>query len=241
MYIFDVDLTGSECQFTKEYQIVLCELFRKGVETPVDPSRLLCEFRRRFPAFASGQHDAHEVVTIVIDLLEKSLGCKLVQNIFNGTEVQETWWNVYKEGEIQRCSSHKESDFVSRIYWPTKNSTLQEVITEGANPQTIEGYTDDDGQTHTVAYTRTVVKRWPRVTGITFAMYEQKHTIQVPMEFEGKKLFGLILHSGICQGGHYVLVVRRHNIWYLKDDESVTEWKRGDVNSLPVYMAWYRE
>jgi len=66
------------CKITSEYQKVLRELFVRGVTEPVDPSRLLGAFRERFPGFVTGtQHDAQEVILILIDLFETSINLKV--------------------------------------------------------------------------------------------------------------------------------------------------------------------
>jgi ubiquitin C-terminal hydrolase len=70
-------------------------------------------------------------------------------------------------------------------------------------------------------------------------MYDRKFPIEIPEEFEGHRLYAAVIHQGIQLGGHYALVVRRYDKWYLKDDDSVTELKE-PPRCAPFYMAWYR-
>lgn len=70
-------------------------------------------------------------------------------------------------------------------------------------------------------------------------MYDYKFPIEIPNEFKGKKLFACVMHAGIQQGGHYALMVRRWDKWYLKDDETVNEITPNEFKG-PFYMAWYR-
>ena len=71
------EYTG-QCAITCEYQKVLRQLFLRGVTEPADPSDLLDAFRERFPRFVTGtQHDAQEVILILIDIFEISIGLKV--------------------------------------------------------------------------------------------------------------------------------------------------------------------
>jgi len=217
---------------TREYQKVARQLFLKDGVGPVDPSALLAAFRTRFPSFTGGtQHDAQEVIVLLIDVFEKSIGKKLIRSIFNGKECQET---VYPGGV-----SKKDSEFVTLILGPTGPTSLGQLLEARLKHVGIEGYVDDDGKRHHVAAVRTVVTEWPRVFGVTFAMYDQKFPIEIPQELQGRKLFAAVLHHGIQWGGHYALLVRRYDKWYIKDDETVTELNEVP-KCAPFYMAWYR-
>lgn len=232
-YLFEVDLEGLECDVTREYQRVAKQLFLKGAgDGPVDPSALLGAFRTRFPSFAgTGQHDTHEVITLLVDVFEKSLGTKFVQSIFNGTEVQET---VYPGG-----LSSRPSQFVSLILSVEGTSKLEDLLKTREKHTGIEGYVDDAGTRHHVAATRTRVTSWPRVTAFTFSMYSHKFAIEIPEVFEGRRLFAAVIHQGVSWGGHYLLAVRRFDKWYTKDDDVVTELPGPPLNG-PFYMVWYR-
>ena len=231
-FLFEAGPYDGPCDVTREYQKVARQLFLKDVGGPVNPEALLAAFRTRFPSFAGGaQHDAQEVIVLLIDVFEKSIGEKFIRSIFNGQECQET---VYPGG-----ISKKNSEFVTLILGPTGPTSLDKLLEARLNHVGIEGYMDDDGRRHHVAAVRTVVTQWPRVFGVTFSMYDQKFPIEIPQELEGHKLFAAVIHHGIQWGGHYALLVRRRDKWYIKDDETVTELN--DVpKCAPFYMAWYR-
>ena len=231
-FLFEADPYDGPCDVTREYQKVARQLFLKDVGGPVNPEALLAAFRTRFPSFAGGaQHDAQEVIVLLIDVFEKSIGEKFIRSIFNGQECQET---VYPGG-----ISKKNSEFVTLILGPTGPTSLDKLLEARLKHVGIEGYMDDDGRRHHVAAVRTVVTQWPRVFGVTFSMYDRKFPIEIPQELEGHKLFAAVIHHGIQWGGHYALLVRRWDKWYIKDDETVTELN--DVpKCAPFYMAWYR-
>lgn len=220
------------CEVTKEYQKVAKSLFFSGKVDPVDPSPLLAAFRTRFPAFqGSGQHDAQEVILCLIDVFEISLGKELIKGIFNGIDTQET---IFPGGK----SIQKES-FTTMILDPSGPTSLDNLISKREKHSGISGYTDDTGKTHHVAAVGRKVEQWPRILGFTFSMYNSKFPIEIPEEFEGRRLFAIVIHQGIQWGGHYALLVRRYKKWYLKDDETVTEVNEIPKNG-PFYMAWYR-
>jgi ubiquitin C-terminal hydrolase len=231
-FLFEADPYDGPCDVTREYQKVARELFTKDLTDPVDPRALLAAFRTRFPDFTGGsQHDAQEVIVLLIDVFEKSIGQKFIRSIFNGQECQET---VYPGGV-----SKKTNEFVTLILGPTGPTSLEKLLETRLKHVGIEGYVDDSGKRHHVAAVRTVVTQWPRVFGVTFSMYDQKFPIEIPLTLEGHKLFAAVLHHGIQWGGHYALVVRRWDKWYLKDDETVTELSE-PPKCGPFYMAWYR-
>ena len=92
---------------------------------------------------------------------------------------------------------------------------------------------------HNAAATRTIITNIPRVFGFTFAMYNGKHVIEIPENWEGHKLFAVVVHQGDTSSGHYALAVMRHGKWYLKDDDGVVPMVQPPTKG-PFYLAWYR-
>jgi ubiquitin C-terminal hydrolase len=199
---------------------------------PLSPNDLLGAFRARFPQFANqGQHDAQEVILLLIDVFEKSLGKELIQEIFNGEDSQETLWS---EG-----MSTVKTPFTTLVLDVNEPCRLQDLLDDRLEEHEIEGYLDSQGKTHDVAAIRHRVTKWPRITSFSFSMYDYKFPIEIPFEFEGRKLFACVLHQGVQRGGHYALLVRRFNKWYLKDDETVREVEPTNFKG-EFYQAWYR-
>lgn len=231
-HLFHADLEGASCQITREYQRVVKKLFLKGHTDPVDPSALLEAFRTRFPRFARGQQDAQEVILVMIDVFESAIGKELVQDIFNGEDTQVT---VYPGGR-----STIKNPFTTLVLNVTEPCALGDLIKAREEPVAVAGYTDDSGKTHHVAAIQTQVVRWPKVLGFTFAMYDYKFPIEIPLTFEGRQLFACVIHHGVQHGGHYALLVRRFDKWYMKDDESVSEITQPEKFNAAWYQAWYR-
>lgn len=230
-YMFLISYDGP-CAITREYQRIAKQLFLKDGKDPINPSQLLDEFRKKFPHFAnSSQHDAQEVIVHLIDVFEHSLGKQIVQSIFNGEEIQET---TYPDG-----SSTTTTTFTTLILDVNSNSKLEQLLEERLRHSIISDYIDSCGKKHHVAAIQRRIHKWPDVIMFTFAMYERKYKIDIPLEFQGKKLFAVVLHMGIQWGGHYAIAVKRYDKWFIKDDDTVRE-----ISEPPTigsfYMACYR-
>jgi hypothetical protein len=52
-------------------------------------------------------------------------------------------------------------------------------------------------------------------------------------------LFGIALHHGTMQNGHYTAYVRRHASWFHCDDASVTPATPKAVRSCKAYLLFY--
>lgn len=221
------------CDVTREYQKVIRQLFIKDETSPVSPSDLLGAFRARFPRFAGHQqHDAQEAVLLLIDIFEESIGKEFIQNLFNGEDVQETMWD---EG-----MSTLKTPFTTLLLDVSEPCRLHDLIEDRLEPIAIENYVDDSGKTHNIASVRNRVGRWPKFTSFSFSMYDYKFPVELPFEFEGRKLFACIMHQGHKNGGHYALLVRRYDKWYIKDDESVREVPGIESLRGEFYLAFYR-
>jgi ubiquitin C-terminal hydrolase len=232
-HLFDVEYTGP-CDITREYQKVVKQLFIKGKTDPVSPSDLFGAFKVRYPEFADmRQHDAQEVILHLIDVFENSLGKEFITDLFNGEEAQVASW---EDG----ASPERVTPFTTLLLDVSEPCRLQDLIKDRMEPIVIENYTDDSGVTHERAALQTRVKRWPKFTSFSFSMYEYKFPIEIPFEFEGLKLFACVMHQGHKNGGHYALLVRRFDKWYVKDDERVTEMPDIKVLRGEFYQVWYR-
>lgn len=87
------------------------------------------------------------------------------------------------------------------------------------------------------------VTKWPAVISFTFCMTNYKFPVTIPFTFMNRKLFAVVMHKGgSVEAGHYGLLVKVHDKWYIKEDENVHELPcqiavmRGDF-----YMAMYRK
>jgi ubiquitin C-terminal hydrolase len=228
-----LDLSDNACEITKEYQKIVKQLFIKGETSPVDPGALLRAFRDRFPRFSNmQQHDAQEVVLLLIDVFESSLGKEFVTDLFNGEESQETAWT--------NGSSKIKNQFTTCILDVPESCTLQDLLCEKQKSILIQNYKEESGTEHEEARITRRISRWPKFINFSFSMYDHKFSVEIPFEFEGRKLYACILHQGSAMGGHYALLVRRYDKWFIKDDDSVREIPDISIMKGEFYQAWYR-
>jgi uncharacterized UBP type Zn finger protein len=231
-FLFDVEYVGP-CEITREYQKVVKQLFIKGKTDAVSPSDLFGAFKVRYPEFADGkQHDAQEVILHLIDVFENSLGKEFITDLFNGEETQVTTWDQGK--------SEVRNTFTTLLLDVSEPCRLQDLLKDRTQPILVENYKDDSGTTHPRVALQTHVSRWPKFTSFSFSMYDYKFPIEIPFEFEGLKLFACVMHQGHKNGGHYALLARRFDKWYVKDDERVSELPGIQVLRGEFYQAWYR-
>lgn len=231
-HFFSAQLDDCPCKITRAYKKVVVDLFIKDATDPVNPAELLSAFRERFPEFSHGQHDSQEVVLILIDVFEHSIGKTFIYDIFNGEDAQEIHWT---DGV-----SIARTPFTTMILDVKEPSHLLDLLKDRSEPFCIENYTDDSGKTHASATVQRSVARWPKIICFSFSMYDYKFPIEIPSEFEGRKLFACIVHHGIKHGGHYALLVKRHEKWFVKDDETVQEIPNPEKIRGPFYMAFYK-
>jgi hypothetical protein len=152
--------------------------------------------------------------------------------LFNGEEIQETkYWGG---------SSTIKTPFTTFFLDVTEPCRLQYLIGDKQKSILIQNYHDEKGEVHPKAEVSTQMSKWPNFISFTFSMYEHKFPVELPFEFEGRKLFACILHQGRQQGGHYALLVRRFDKWYIKDDEWVRELPGIETLRGEFYQAWYR-
>jgi ubiquitin C-terminal hydrolase len=230
-HLFLNDYEGP-CEITREYQKVAKQLFLSGKSDPVDPRALLAVFKTKFSAFADGgQHDAQEVIVCLIDIFEKSLGKEFITEIFNGEEIQET---VFPGGVSKRSEI-----FTTLILDVNSETDLVTLLKEREKHVGISDYIDENGNKHNVAAIGRRVIKWPKILCFTFSMYSRKFPIEIPTEIYDRKLFAVVLHSGMMFGGHYAIAVKRYGKWYIKDDDTVSELNEPPRKG-PFYMALYR-
>ena len=217
-HFFGTEYEGP-CEITREYQHVVKKLFIKNEKSPVNSLDLFMAFSNKYKSFSDGrQHDAQEVVLLLIDIFESSIGKDFIGDLFFGEECQ-----VIKD-------QIKKTPFGTMILNVTSPSLLNVLVGQREEPV----ITDDS------ISVETKVVRWPKFISFTFSMYEHKFPIEIPLEFEGRKLFACIIHHGMINGGHYALLVRRYNTWYIKDDENVRPIPNIEVMKGEFYQAWYR-
>ncbi len=225
--------TGS-CGITLEYQKLIAKM-GEADEDPVHTRSFFQALSAKFPKFRFGsQCDCSEVIIELIDVLEKSLGKQIVKPIFNGIVMQTV---TYLGGVAASTSS-----FCVFVLEPLEPCTLNDLIKAFEKPEIIDDYADPDGVTrHDQACIARFVSEWPRVICFVFSQFRRvRHKISLPLVFEGRDLFCVIMHFGDEYSGHYAAVCKdASGVWYTVDDKRV-EVMQGAVFEGNYYLAMYQ-
>ena len=221
-FLRDGEYTG-ECTVTREYSKLVRMFWNKTGTELVHPRDVLHAFIERCPQFKQGQqHDTHEAVLALLDIFEKSLGNEYIKTLFYGTEVQVV---TYPNG-----MSRRENDIMSLF--------VEQSLNDYSKYEYLTDYVDDAGRRYNVAALHTELKSLGHCLPVTFM---QKCKVKdIPEEFQGMKLFALVIHWGIALGGHYYVFVKHKGQWRLTDDDSIQDVDKPH-DHVPCSMAWYKK
>lgn len=214
-----------DCVVTREYSVLVRNLWNKRYTDPVNPNELLQAFQTKCPQFVPGhQHDTHEAVLALMDILEKSLGLSYMKPLFYGTEEKIV---TYPKG-----TSRSTETFATLF---VRNP---EHLVKYSKHHIIEGYEDNNGNKYHVAALETKVTETGHCLLVNFT---EKTTVdQVPDIYLDMYLFALVVHWGMFHGGHYAACLKHKNQWRLVDDDSVQEVD-APHKGTPCSMAWYKK
>ncbi len=199
-----------ECLITREFGAVVLQLLDKSTSQPVDPAALLRALRERFPQFREHeQHDAAEVVRLLMDVLERLLG---VAAVWEGTADQVV---SFSGRESVTATTFATTDLIV----PEPGCTLEELLAHAEEPEFLCDYVDRDGAYHALAVKHTAVTRFPRVCVFTFGTNHQLFPVQLPDVWDGRRLGSLVMHQGDDGDGHYLMAARVRDDWWIKSDD----------------------
>ena len=216
------------CFFTREYRRLTRSFWVHRNENILNNKKLLLMFKQIFKRFDNNdEHDAHEALVCIIDILENSI--PEVKNMFYGTLTKNI---IYPGGNSET------QEIMGPIILTCYNDcSLQDLIKKHFSDTVLEGYQDNNDKTYNVAVlTQTITKKPP----ILIFCINNKHNIKIPQIFENYVLYACCLHMGNTMGGHYIAFTKHKNKWYLKDDNMVREVDNPPENGT-FYLCMYKE
>jgi len=196
---------AGECEFTREYQELVKNMWIRKSQYPVlNPLKFLELFKQNFPRFNNfEQQDSQEVIINILELLEKS--CPIVRDIFYGEQVNEI---VYSGGKVE----HKEDFNMILLHASEPGQSVVKLLEPKWSM--LENHSYSPG----IAVVRTLYTKMPNILVISFKMYDQKVPVELEEEVAGKKLFAMSTHHGSVNSGHYIAYTKHKGQWYLKND-----------------------
>ena len=219
------------CEFTQTYRDLTTSFWISKEKNNLSPKKLLELFRKRFKRFDnSHEHDAHEALVCIIDILETAIPS--VKNMFYGTLSKDV---IYPGGK-----SNSKEKFGPLMLTCNNNCSLEELVKNHMADTVLEGYQDDSGRTYNVAVLKQSIHDRPPIMIFCINMFMHKHQIRIPQTYENYVLYACCIHMGSTRGGHYVAFTKHRGKWYLKDDENVREVNH-PPESGPFYLCMYKE
>lgn len=225
---------NGNCEFTKEYLKLLRQFWNLKNNLEIcDTRKILKIFRDKFSKFNNSQeHDAQEVLFLILDILHKSIRFET-----STRNVENVEWNKKKNslvkdlfyGQIEKSVIYPGGKSVTLencanvMFTPTKNTSLEELLTDFKKDEVIQGYKDNTDKQHHVAILKNELINQPRNLIFSFNMYFKKFKINIPQTLGNYKLVACCVHYGNLGSGHYIAITKHKGKWYLKDDDKVHE------------------
>jgi ubiquitin C-terminal hydrolase len=228
-YIYKSQYVG-DCKFTKLYYDLVKMYFSEQNSGCIDTTALLAEFQRTFPRFKMNEpHDSQDALFCIIDILEKEYS--IIRDIIYGKKTQIT---ISPKGKNTNDVDYS----IQTLTVDDHVCKVSDLINKSMNWNTLEGYTDDDGNVHHVATTRVIFKKLQPVMIISFDKKSRIHLEDVITFGDDIKysLQSCIIHEGVQWGGHYYSVTKFNDKWYAQDDENIFETTMKEVAGYYVLI-----
>jgi ubiquitin C-terminal hydrolase len=268
------------CSFLTEYVALVRSTWTSdgnGSGTSLNAEALWAALAKVHKTFATRvmQHDAHEALMTVLQVLHDALGrTQRLHNVPSLRFVDRAAWDAHIaahgysllvemfQGQMRRTVRWDDGESVSfEHFWDLAvsidgASSVTQAISRHMEPETLPGYTTDDGR----SVTATIHKRFvyaPLVLVVTLKRFDSRRNkldkfvdytteMELPCMAQGTaaryQLTAVCLHSGGTDGGHYAAMCTSHGHWFYLDDASVTELT--DLNSIiqkDAYLLVYRK
>jgi ubiquitin C-terminal hydrolase len=189
------------------------------------------------PSFiGTRQHDAHECIVAVLDMVDPQLSCLeygLVQSFVECNSTGDT-------------SCVDEPFMVLSVPLPQRSHIeLDDCIHELQEEEVLRGenvWISPASQARQLTPLTSAkgmrVVRWP-AGDVVFHLKRFKNNrtkircdVHCPFTWNGRRLTGFVIHQGVYGGGHYIAVVHKQDQWYLCNDSRITHLSEAQVQPL---------
>jgi ubiquitin C-terminal hydrolase len=202
-----------ECEFTRHFSEFSKKFWKRGETDPLNPRELIRAFQKRWDYFTDDEeHDVQECVLCIIDILEEAR-----------PEIKEWIYGEYAYQIITRDGKKQRREPFAIHILTSDGDNLKTMMKKDVEYSVLTDY-EDEGKKYSVATTRRVFGKLPRVFMISFD--KKSHCSVIERLKVGDTKFRLVaaaVHRGVQDGGHYAAVTYHKKKWRLKDDEAVSE------------------
>lgn len=217
--------------------------------SPIEVKNLVAEKDSKFSG--NKQHDSHEFLIILIEIIEDELknedeinisdiSIKKIINVLFSTTVSSI---IYCEELDKKSKTRIEENILSVPIPKKENVTIEDCLDKYSEIEHLSGdskWYDEDSNTYYDAYKRLYLKSLPKYLIInlkrfSFFSSNSKNNTNVIVNNELKirdttyKLTGIIIQEGSANFGHYYSIIQNNNKWYLCNDSNISEIN--DINS----------
>lgn len=214
-----------------------------------------------YPIFEEhSQHDSHEFYLFFLDLIERNMQTNyLMDKYFFGefANIIDTI-PIKNSGLVHERSSSAEKFCILSL---DPKDSVDIAIKHWNMSELINNWESNIYKKHRPAKKQIFFNKTPKYLSIHFKIFEYDRNsfkkISKHINFEKNidisaycsknttnktkyELFGVIVHQGSYQFGHYVAFILNNNKWFMYNDEIINESSFENVKSQSVYMLFYR-
>ena len=248
--ILDIILKSkSQNQFIIIFQKFINMYKDKLLKSPLNPKFIkdeISKMNKNFVGFR--QNDSDEFLHYFLDYLNKLIGNNTIDKLFtikiNNRIKCKVMKYLYKrnnyENSVKLELDVNKHDNMNDIISDMQKSILFDkdniVFCDKCNKKRISSM-----KTKIESTSKHLIVHLKRFQNIGSRYVKFTNDIDMPYSWNNYNMKGFIYHSGSLSGGHYVYFGKYNNIWYLFNDNSVSQVNKNQVDSIKnkSYIYYY--
>lgn len=225
---------NSNSDIVNEFKIFITKYEQATSPIPPFEVKKIISRHKMFEGF--DQHDAHEFLIYIIDMLDEELKAEgyssISEAIFNHKYYTKIINQEFKEEKLIK--------FHETILSLPLSKSMNESYAMFCEFEDIEGWESEINKQKVLAKKHNIVYKWPKHLFILFKKYNNnsmkiESQIDIPMvwtienQYNGKiqtdvyNFCGSVIHFGNMFGGHYISVVHKNENFYLCNDGNISQ------------------
>jgi ubiquitin C-terminal hydrolase len=197
------------------------------------------------------QHDSAEFIVYLLDLINDDITDKLdtIYGIVSQTTIK------CKLASCLNTSTINEKNYYLILSIKPEYKTLDDCYRGYKIHEKLENdnmYFCEKCNKKRIASKKINITSWPthliiwlkRFDNINGKLKKIDYLIDIPTEWRHNYMIcGAVFHSGNLNGGHYIYLLQKNNIWYMCDDSFISIIKDDQINSYlnKAYLLYYKK